>query len=158
MAAAGRVDRALLRRLLAHPFLALPPPRSTGREAFGQAYADALIRNRGARGARDLIATATRFTAEAIHRSYADFVLPGRKLLEVIVSGGGARNPVLMAHLRELFAPVPVRPVAEHGLTPENKEAVAFALLAHENLHGHPGNLPAATGAGWPVVLGQVAW
>ena len=158
MAAAGRVDRGLLRRLLAHPFLAVPPPKSTGREAFGQAYADALIRNRGARGARDLLATVTRFTAEAIHRSYAEFVLPDRRVLEVLVSGGGARNPVLMAHLRELFAPLPVRPVVEHGLTPENKEAVAFAVLAHETLHGHAGNLPAATGAGWPVVLGQVAW
>jgi len=156
MAAAGVVNRNLLARLHAHPFFARPIPRSVGRETFGARWVDSLARGRT--GARDLVATLTRFTAESIHRSYQEHVYPRVRPDEVLVSGGGAHNRTLMRHLSELFHPIEVRPLDHQGgIDPDNKEATAFAILAHETLCGRPGNLPAATGAAWPVVLGKVS-
>lgn len=154
-AARGRVDRGLLASLLAHPFLASPPPKSTGREAFGQGFlAPLLARYRGREG--DLLATLTRFTAEAIHVGYERWIVPRVRVDELIVSGGGLHNRTLMGHLADCFAPLPVRSLAELGWDPDAKEAIAFAVLANEALFGHPGNLPAATGAVGPRVLGKI--
>jgi anhydro-N-acetylmuramic acid kinase len=152
-AAAGRVDAGLVAELLAHPFLALPPPKSTGRETFGEPFVrPLLVRYRGCEG--DLLASLTRFVAEAIAlglRRHAAGAID-----EVLVSGGGARNPVLMDALERAVAPVPVRGIAEIGLDPDAKEAVAFAVLANQTLFGRPGNLPAATGAAGPRILGKI--
>ncbi|HEY3354270.1 MAG TPA: anhydro-N-acetylmuramic acid kinase [Polyangia bacterium] len=154
-AARGRVDDALLARLLRHPFLALPPPKSTGREAFGRTFVGPLLdRYRG--HLDDLLATLTLYTARTIADSYAAFVTPRAPLDEVYVSGGGVHNHTLMAHLARLLAPVPVRSLADLGFDPDGKEAVAFAVLANETLFGHPGNVPAATGAAGPRVLGKI--
>lgn len=154
-AAQGRVDGALLAELLAHPFLAVPPPRSTGREAFGQGFVGPLLAR--ARGREtDLLATLTRFVAEAIRIGFARWIAPRTRVDEVLVSGGGVHNRTLMAHLADCLAPVPVRSLAELGWDPDAKEAIAFAILANEALFGHPGNLPAATGARGPRVLGKI--
>ena len=152
-AATGRVDAALVRELLGHPFFATPPPKSTGREAFGAAFVSPLLHRFGGREA-DLLRTLTRFVAEGI----ADGIRRhGRRPVEeVVVSGGGAANRTLMADLREVLAPVAVRSLAELGMDPDAKEAVAFAVLANETLFGRPGNLPAATGAAGPRVLGKI--
>jgi anhydro-N-acetylmuramic acid kinase len=104
----------------------------------------------------DLLATLTRFTAEAIRRSYALHVEPRATVDEVLVSGGGAHNPTLMGHLAELFAPVPVASTDRDMIDPDAKEAIAFAVLANETLFGLPGNVPAATGARGPRVLGKI--
>ena len=154
-ARAGRIDEALLAELAAAPFLALAPPRSTGREAFGTAWVAPLLPRYAGR-LDDLLATLTRFTALAIRRSYAAFVEPRVRVDEVLVSGGGVHNDTLMAHLGELFAPIPVRSTAALGVDPDAKEAIAFAILAHETLFGLPGNVPAATGAAGPRVLGKI--
>lgn len=154
-AAAARIDEALLAELLAAPFFALPPPRSTGREAFGLAWLAPLL-DRYAGRLDALLATLTRFTAASIHRSYVDYVYPRTPVDEVLVSGGGVHNDTIMAHLAALFAPVPVRSSAVAGVDPDAKEAIAFAILANETLHGLPGNLPAATGARGPRVLGKL--
>jgi len=156
MAASGVVNRNLLARLHAHPFFARPIPRSVGRETFGASWVETLARGRT--GARDLVATLTRFTAESIHRSYREHVCPRFRPDEVLVSGGGAHNRTLMRHLTELFHPIKVARL-DHpgGIDPDNKEATAFAILAHETLRGRPGNLPSATGAAWPVVLGKLS-
>ena len=156
MAASGVVNPDLLRRLHAHPFFSRPIPRSTGRETFGSAYTLSLTRGRIS--PRDLVATLTRFTAESIHRGYRDHVLESCPPDEILVSGGGAHNRTLMAHLAGIFHPLPVRHLDHHGILPDNKEAVAFAVLAHETLLGQPGNLPSATGAAGPVVLGKVSY
>jgi anhydro-N-acetylmuramic acid kinase len=153
-AAQGRVDAALLAELHAHPYLSQPPPKSTGRETFGKDFIYPLLGRFGER-LDDLLATLTRFVAEAIARSYRE-VLPAPPK-EVFVSGGGALNPTLMGHLEALLAPIPVTTTATLGVDPEAKEAIAFAVLANETLFGRPGNLPSVTGAAGPRVLGKIS-
>ena len=153
-AARGTIDAALLAELHAHPYLALPLPKSTGRETFGKDFVYPLLARYGAR-LDDLLATLTRFVAEAIARSYRELLpAPPR---EVYVSGGGALNPTLMGHLAALLAPVPVATSASLGVDPEAKEAIAFAVLANETLFGRPGNVPSVTGAAGPRVLGKIS-
>ena len=159
--ALGEVDEALLRRLLAHPYLDLPPPKTTGREAFGADFSRVLIEEHDPNRLIDLLATVTRFTAETIARAYRRWVLPRWKLSEAIVSGGGAYNKTLVRHLRELLAEdgVPVRIFDELegiGFSGKAKEAVAFAVLANETVQGRPSNLPCATGARRPAILGKI--
>ena len=156
IASRGRINPTLLDEWMAHPYLCLAPPKTTGREVFGAPFADQVWRRAEALGVRgeDVIATLTAFTAASIARAHRDF-LP-RQPDEVIVSGGGARNPVLMDHLRQMLAPARVRITDEVGLPGAAKEALAFAVLAYETYHGRPGNLPAATGARHAVVLGSL--
>jgi anhydro-N-acetylmuramic acid kinase len=152
-AASGRIDRALVTELLRHPFLAEAPPKSTGREAFGEVFvAPLLIRFAGREG--DLLASLTRFVAEAVAAGLRRFGPP--RLDEVLVSGGGARNRALMGHLGEVLAPARVWPLDAVGMDPDAKEAVAFALLANETLFAEPGNVPGATGAAGPRILGKI--
>jgi anhydro-N-acetylmuramic acid kinase len=155
----GGVREDLLAELLRHPFLATPPPRSTGREEFGEAFLDSLLRRASPSDASDwddLLATLTRFTAEAVAESFRRF-LPEGAVDEVVLAGGGARNPVLRDALRTALAPLPVRTGAEAlGVDPDAREAAAFALLAWAHLKGVPANVPAATGASGPRVLGSL--
>ena len=153
-AARGSIDAALLAELHRHPYLAQPLPKSTGREDFGKDFVYPLIARFESRK-DDLLATLTRFCAEAIARSYRE-VLPALPD-EVYVSGGGALNPVLMRHLGELLGPIPVASTTALGFDPEAKEAIAFAVLANQTLFGLPGNVPAVTGAAGPRVLGKIS-
>ncbi|MGH7267441.1 MAG: anhydro-N-acetylmuramic acid kinase, partial [Candidatus Rokuibacteriota bacterium] len=152
-AAAGRVDAALVRELLQHSFLALPPPKSTGREAFGTDFVRPLLARFAGREA-DLLASLTRFVAAVVGDGIRRHV--AGRLDEVLVSGGGARNRTLMRALAEGLAPIRVRSFEEIGLDPDAKEAIAFAVLANETLFGRPGNVPEATGAAGPRVLGKI--
>jgi len=156
LAAQGRVDEALLGEWLAEPYFRLPPPKTTGRELFGTQFGAAAWERACAAGlsAADIVASLTAFTARSIAQAYRDF-LP-RPPDEVIVSGGGARNPALMARLRAELPAARVVTSDELGLPGDAKEAFAFAVLAYETWHGRPGNLPAATGAQRAVVLGSV--
>ena len=151
-AAAGTVDQAVVTELLGHPFFAEPPPRSTGRETFGAAFVEPLWARFAGRP-DDLLATLPRLTAASIREAYRRFCPP---VDEVLVSGGGVDNRTLMAPLCELFSPTPVRSTADAGIDPGAKEALAFAVLANQTLHGLPGNLPAATGAAAPRILGSL--
>jgi anhydro-N-acetylmuramic acid kinase len=154
--ARGRVAAGLLDELLADSYLRQPPPKTTGREYFGAAYLAKVWDTAAARGVSvdDLVATLTAFTAHSIARAYRDF-LP-RFPDEAIVSGGGARNPTLLAMLRDALAPAQVLLSDDLGLSADAKEAVAFAMLAYETWHRRPGNLPAATGAARAVILGDI--
>lgn len=155
MAAAGRVRRDWLTVPLDDPWYRLPPPRSTGREVFGRTFTErwvARCRRLGG-SAEDIVATATALTAETVADAYRRF-LPCPPD-EVVVTGGGARNPVLVAMLRERL-PAPVRTAEEMGWNGDAKEAVAFAILADRTMQGLPGNVPRATGASRPVILGSV--
>jgi anhydro-N-acetylmuramic acid kinase len=161
-AARGRVDAALLAELHRHPYLAQPPPKSTGRELFGRGFVYPLLDRWKARTPSvpdgnpldDLLATLTRFTAEAIARSYREH-LPAAPD-EVYLCGGGAHNQTLVGHLRELCAPAPVKDTGTLAIDPDAKEAIAFAVLGNETLFGRPGNIPRATGALGPRVLGKI--
>lgn len=155
-AARGRADEALLESLLRHPFLGRRPPRSSGREEFGGRFVAAIRRRHPRLRPDDLLATLAAFVAEATAGAYRRFVLPRAPVDEVLLSGGGARNPVLVAMLRDRLAPLPVRTTDEAGFPGEAREAAAFALLASETLRGVPSSLPDATGAARAVVLGKV--
>ncbi len=147
----GHVDHALLDTLLRHPFLQQAPPRSTGRDAFGDALLDQVLADwRGT--ARDLLATLTEFTAASIADAYRRFLpAPDR----VLVGGGGARNPTLLAALARRMHPIPVVPTDACGVPAESREALAFAILGLCSLLRRPGNVPQATGARRAVVLGR---
>lgn len=155
LASQGRVHEPTLAGLLADPFFALPPPKSTGRERFGDAYAERLAEQLpGADGVATAVALTARSAAQAIARS----VPPDA---EVLVSGGGSRHPLLMTMLRDALthagaARGGVRRFEDVYFAAEAKEAVAFALLGYLTLHGQPGNLPAATGARGARVLGSI--
>jgi anhydro-N-acetylmuramic acid kinase len=141
--------------LLRHPYFRREPPKSTGRETFGDAFlaaAKPLARLSGP----DRLATLTRFVARGIHDACARFVFPRAPVAELLISGGGARNPVLRRHLQSLFSPIPVRPTDERGVPGDAREAMAFALLGWATLHGVPANVPIATGARREVVLGAI--
>lgn len=158
LAARGRVDEALLAELLRHPYFAAEPPKSTGREAFGRPFVERLVEAVGPEGDEDwmdLVATLTELAARSVADAYRRWVLP-RGIDEVVLSGGGARNPVLAGRIRELLAPLPVVDGGTLGIDPDFKEAVAFAVLAWAHLRGIPANLPSATGAAGPRVLGSL--
>jgi anhydro-N-acetylmuramic acid kinase len=152
-AATGRIDRQLVADLLGHPFLQLAPPKSTGREAFGDVFVRPLLARFAGREA-DLLASLTRYVAESVATGIRRWIR--EPIAEVLVSGGGAQNGTLLRALGAALAPVPVRSLAEVGLDPDAKEAVAFAVLANETLFGRPGNVPGATGAAGPRVLGKL--
>jgi anhydro-N-acetylmuramic acid kinase len=158
LSARGTASGALLSELLADPFFALPPPRSTGRERFGERYAQKLREVALGMGLSedDVLATAVELTAASVAQGIERFLTPRGAVGAVFASGGGVRNATLMAALGRLLAPVRVRPLSDLGVEPEAKEALAFALLAHLTLSGLPGNVPSATGATHPVVLGQI--
>lgn len=158
IAAEGQIDQSLLDRLLGHPYLQLQPPKTTGRELFGAQLGSELWEQAKQTGLRpvDLVATLTAFTAHSIARSYRELLphLPN----EVIVSGGGVHNPVMMSHLRELLPECNIFTSEELGLPSDAKEAVAFALLAYETWHRRPSNFPPATGAKRAVILGDITF
>ena len=165
IAADGQILGPVLARALRNPYFALKPPRTAGREQFGREYAAKLLRDCQLSSTRpeDALATATALTAETIVQSYKQFCKPEMKNgngVDYIVSGGGARNRTLMAMLAQKLEPLGCDLAAsEHfGLPAEAKEAAAFALLAWQTWHHRPGNVPAATGASRPVILGQVTY
>ncbi len=159
LAARGRVDPALLAELLAEPCLARDPPLSLGREQFGAAFVDRLVaRVRPCEEADwcDLLATAAAFTVEAVAHAVARRVPATYRPARLVVSGGGARNPVLLERLAARLAPLPVVPSDALGLPATLKEAIAFALLASARLDGIPAGLPSVTGAARSVLLGKI--
>ena len=158
LAASGRAHEGLLEELLADPFFALPPPRSTGRERFGEHYAEQLMRLGESLGLslEDTLATAVELTAASIARSLHDFVSPRGRVDALYASGGGVRNVTLMTAVRRRLEGIKVARLDDLGVSPGIKEALAFAFLAHLTLSGETGNVPAATGARHPAVLGSI--
>lgn len=158
MAGAGKVNHQLLGQLMEHPFILRLPPKTSGREEFGAQFSHDLIsiwRRLGLTD-EDMVATATAFTAEAIAWHLKRHVMPRSGLDEMIVSGGGAFNPVLVQMIRDRVAPIPVTCADEYGVSSDAKEAIAFAVLAYETMRGRPSNVLSATGAAEPVVLGCI--
>ena len=138
----------------------LAPPKSTGREYFGHAYVKKLLplgRRQRAKP-NDLIRTATIFTALSVGEALNRFVLPKTRIQQLIVSGGGAHNPLILAQLSAALPGIEVLPSSRLGVPEDAKEALAFALLAYETLHQRPANLPSATGARGPAILGKISY
>jgi anhydro-N-acetylmuramic acid kinase len=160
VAAAGTILKPLLEQLLRQPYFRQRPPKTAGREEFGREYVNAILARRGRASRADVIATATALTACSIARAIKTFVLPKGRYREHIVSGGGSRNKTLMRMLEERTAPLGLkqRLSDDLGVPSQAKEAIAFALLAYQTWHRRPGNIPSATGAKKPVVLGKVSY
>jgi anhydro-N-acetylmuramic acid kinase len=158
MALRGRFLPQLLGELLKHPYCRKNPPKTAGREQFGRDYAARLLREGRRRRARpeDLVRTATMLTAFSIAEAIRRFVRPRTRVEQMIVSGGGARNPLVMAQLAASLPEIEMIPAEEVGVPGDAKEAFAFAVLAYETFHGRPSNLPRATGARHPAILGKV--
>ena len=156
-ASSGTLVPALLRWLLAHPYLRARPPKSTGRELFDEVFLTKILKKSAGSPPEDIIHTVALFSPLAIHDAYVRFVQRRTKVHEVIVSGGGAKNAFFLEALREVFAGVQVRTADDAGMSGDAKEAICFAILANETIAGNPANLPRVTGARRPVVLGLVA-
>lgn len=158
-AARGRADASVVEALLAAPFFAQPAPKSAGREEFGAPALErlrALGESRGL-GGDDLLATAVEFTARAVALACGQPPLSDARLDAVYVSGGGRHNATMMSRLAALLHPVAVRGFETLGLDPNAKEAVDFAVLANEMLHGRAANVVGVTGASRPCILGALA-
>jgi len=164
IAASGEVIEPVLQRVLTKPFFRAKPPKTAGREEFGREFTAEFLRSAGRARNEDIVATATALTARSIADAVKRFVLPRSRarssFRELIVSGGGAKNATLIAMLAKQLAPmgIVIRFSDKFGLPSQAKEAVAFALLAHETWHRHPSNVPSATGAKQPAILGKISY
>ncbi len=157
-AAHGKVIRSLLDRLLSNPYFDMSPPKSSGREDFGDAYVEEFIKLGEGQPVEDLLATAAALSAETVAAAVNDFMDPALyPPARIVVSGGGIHNCPLMAMLAELFYPIPLQSSAAFGVSAGGKEAVLFALLAAETLSGKATSLPAVTGSAIPGVLGKIS-
>lgn len=158
LARRGRVSARLLAELRRHAYLRRPPPKTTGREAFGTRLVVRVLQaaKRRRLAPADLVATVTAFTVETLVQHYRDFIASRGGADEVIVGGGGVRNPAVMAPLAAALAPVPVVAFEHYGLDSKAIEAMAFAALAAAAMRGEPNTLPAATGAARAVVMGKI--
>jgi anhydro-N-acetylmuramic acid kinase len=160
LALAGRAIPGLLDELMRDPYLREAPPKSTGREYYGADYVKRLrtLGRRYRAKPNDLIRCVTIFTALSVVDALNRFVTRNTKLDQLIVSGGGARNPLIMAQLGAALPAIEVLPSSRLGVPEEGKEAFAFALLAYETFHQRAGNVFSATGASGPAVLGKICY
>jgi anhydro-N-acetylmuramic acid kinase len=160
VAARGQALQPLLEEMLRAPYFKRRPPKTAGREEFGREYVDTLLGRRGRARPVDLMATATALTARSIAQALKTFVLPGGKYRAYIVSGGGSKNKTLMRMLAHEVSQLGLRlrHSDDFGVPSQAKEAVAFALLAYQTWTIQPGNIPSATGAGRPAVLGKISY
>jgi len=159
LAAAGRVDDAVLARLMAHPYLRLQPPKTTGREAFNlRELAESGL---ASLPTEDALATATAFTVASTAHAYREHLLAGgaRRLDQVWLAGGGAKNPTLVAGLKAALTVLGARvsTFEEHGMDSADREALAFAVMGYEAWHGRVNTLPSATGARRAAVAGRIS-
>ena len=161
IAASGTVQDALVSEILAGPYFLRQPPKTAGREEFGREFVEAFLQRCRSVNGRDAVATATALTAASIVDAIQRFVIRRKAAyLEFIVSGGGAHNATLMAMLfnRLKSLGLQIRSSDEYGLPSEAKEAVAFAVMAYETWHRRPANIPSATGAKRPAILGKISY
>ena len=157
-AARGRVNDELLAWLMQHPYLQRQPPKSTGREEFGEQFvAQVMANGRGLGvGDNDLVTTVTAFTAETIAAAYRQLLPQQPPIDEVVLGGGGSLNPTLCRMLAERLPGSKLMKHEDFGIPAQAKEPLAFAILGHETMMGRPANVPRATGARHPVILGKI--
>ncbi len=159
LALAGKVNIELLNKLMADPYYAKPPPKSAGEELFGSEMASTLysyIENEMV-SLEDMMATLLTLTVESIVSSYENFIFPNWDISEVIFSGGGCNNPLLMERIKSKLSSLKCTTSDDYGISADAKEAVAFAVLANELISGNTTNLPRVTGAQRKVPLGKIA-
>jgi len=159
LARQGAFSQKLFDSLLQNdPFLKQTPPKSTGREQYGKDFVAFILKKakRFKLSGNDILHTLTRYTAYGVYENYSLFVAPRHKADKVAVGGGGSRNIFLMVMLQEYFKEAVVQSTQSYELDDDFKEAIGFAVLANETLHGRPSNVPQVTGASGPAVLGKI--
>jgi anhydro-N-acetylmuramic acid kinase len=161
IAATGAILDPVISDLLRLPFFRRRPPKTAGREEFGREFAKHFVKRCGRASKPDVVATATALTTRSIAEAIRRYVLSGGgNFREIVVSGGGANNPTLLAMLANELRPLhlTIRISDEFGLPSEAKEAAAFALMAYETWNHRPSNIPSATGAKRPAILGKISY
>ena len=161
MAKRGMVSLKLLKDLMSHPFIRRRPPKTSGREEFGRKFVQWILVRARKIGLKeeDIIATATAFTASSIAENYRRFIFPipsQRVPDEIIFGGGGIHNATLMRMIRAELPNIKISSFDLYGIPADAAEAVCFAVLAHETVHGRPTNIPSVTGAKKTVILGKI--
>lgn len=156
IAASGTINEDLLKECMAHTFFTKKPPKSTGREDFGEDYVTALLNKYQHLPKADIIATFTMFTAKSIAKSYRDFVFTKHQVDEILIGGGGAHNETLLTYLRSELPECIVLAQEDIGYSSDAKEAIAFVILGNETMHNKCSNVPSATGASRFVILGNI--
>lgn len=157
-ARSGKLSEKLLKQLKnSDPFIEQKPPKSTGRELYNEAFLDKIIAFAGKNNisAEDIIHTLSFYTAECIYKNYSLFI-GHHQPDELAIGGGGSKNSFIMQKLDDLFKGSLIKTTTQYGLDEDFKEAIGFAVLANETLHGKPSNVPSVTGASRPAVLGKI--
>ncbi|NLJ65324.1 MAG: anhydro-N-acetylmuramic acid kinase [Christensenellaceae bacterium] len=159
LAAKGKVDSYILESWMKLPYINAPPPKSTGRELFGDQFIAEQLSLYPSVDPLDLIATATKFTAASMHRNYELYIFPrAPKLSQIVLSGGGAHNKTLRKMIEELFPSCTIQTQEELGFDSDSKEAIAFALIGKATMEHKPSNVPSVTGAKDFVPLGSITY
>ena len=161
IAMSGTVNEFLLAELLQDSYLLDTPPKSTGREYLNHTFLQRFLDCSRQMSSEDLIATATALTAASIWQAYVEFVQPSYSLDRLIVSGGGVHNQTLLGFLKDYFSRsdtvVHIESTNSYGIDIDSKEALCFAVLAHETANGIPTSIPSVTGADRPAILGKLS-
>lgn len=156
IASTGTVNNEMLDELLNVKYIHEKPPKTTGREDFGQRFVEKFILRYSHLKSEDIVATLTMFTAKTIAYNYKRFIIPNNKLEKVIIAGGGAYNKTLIKFIKEELKGIDVLIQEDLGFSSDAKEAIAFAILGNETLNNNFSNVPSATGANEKVILGQI--
>ena len=157
IASSGEQQHSIMQKLIFNDaFIHKPPPKSTGREDYGESFLKITDEFIGKYPNEDIIPTITEYTAYCIYYGYEKFI--DKVVDEIIVSGGGAKNNFIMQRLKMLFPKSEVKPLNKNGITVDNKEAVLFAVLANETMNHKTSNLPQVTGADRQVIQGKVSY
>lgn len=156
IASSGVVNDEMLNELMKMKYIHEKPPKTTGREEFGQRFVEKVIDKYSELKSEDIIATLTMFTAKSISYNYKKFIIPNNKLEKVIIAGGGAHNKTLIKFIKEELEGIEVLIQEDLGFSSDAKEAIAFAVLGNETLNNNFSNVPSATGANEKVILGQI--
>lgn len=156
IAARGKIQSDMLNELMAHSHIKALPPKTTGREDFGQQFADRLLRKYKDKRSEDILATVTMFTAKSIAENYKNFIMNKIDLNKVIIGGGGVHNKTLLGYLKNELPGIHIVTQDQIGLSSDAKEAIAFVVLGNETLHNNFSNVPGATGAKERVILGNI--
>lgn len=156
----GTIQEDYLQRWMMQPYISEQPPKSTGRELFGEQCVSQWWKDSQQYGMNDadLIATATAYTVRTLAQAIKRFILQKHDVVEALIGGGGAYNPIIMEGIRRELPELRILSQDKTGITSESKEAVAFAVLGYECFHRRPNNVPSATGARHPVVMGKITY
>jgi len=156
IAQSGKIISPLLKKLIQHPYFYRRPPKSTGREMFGESFIHFVLENSRGEKNENIITTVTELTALSIYINYLKHISPSVKIDEIIISGGGVHNQYIVESLKRYFYPTTVRPIEDLNISSDAKEAICFAVLANETISGNPANIPKATGAKKQAILGTI--